>query len=865
MTLGPRLRARLFMGGLASLGAVAANALILTSPAAATGVTCTWTGANEVGGVGNWSDTGNWSCSDSGTEAPGIGNTDIASFVNTGGTTGDDVAVDVNASPSEIDIDNSYIGDIAINGGVTLETTATSYTNDTGPGAPSVFTNNNGDGILEIDPPASTTVTIASAVKANQPGQASELNLTSPGGTLDVVVGNGTSSGSVTFTNGATSWTSTTVNGPATLVDGAGVTSGIPLILSGNATLDVAGAHYSVSSLTDNSSSIITSSQPGGTFVLSDTNPTDTATVSSQLTDGGTGNTLAFDDASAGTVTLANSTNSYSGGTTVGAGSTLLDGADNAIPGTTSDPVVLDGTSGSPATLNLNGFNQTVSDFTDNADDVVQSSSGAGTLTFQGATDTTVNSTLQDGNQLGIDDHLDGATLTLAGDDTYSGSTTVDTGATLDVSGTLTQSIIVPNGGIVEGTGSIHDYGSATGAGTLDPGATTSPIGSMSTDGNVDLTPASASSSTFAVDIVGPNPGTGYTTMVGSGNGVITLGGAALEVTDTYFAAPGTVFNIVTEGGSGTIEGTFAGLADGATFVAGSRTLEINYTTDAVSLTDVTSGTGCPGATTSCSSGESTTGGSATATQQGGNATATASGGTGTIHFGTYSANPEASLPSGTSPRYLDLSLSSGNGFTSVTVTLCEAGSGFSFVQWWNGSSYQNVSPAPTNVGGGCLQFTIDAGSSPSLAQLTGTVFAASSAIPTSGYWEAASDGGIFAFGSAGFHGSMGGHALNAPVVGIAAKPDGTGYWEVASDGGIFAFGSAGFYQSMGGHALNAPIVGMAAAPDGNGYWLVASDGGVFAFGSATFHGSMGGHALNAPIVAMAAAPDGNGYWLVAS
>jgi len=133
------------------------------------------------------------------------------------------------------------------------------------------------------------------------------------------------------------------------------------------------------------------------------------------------------------------------------------------------------------------------------------------------------------------------------------------------------------------------------------------------------------------------------------------------------------------------------------------------------------------------------------------------------------------------------------------------------------------------------------------------------------GYWEVASDGGIFAFGDAGFYGSMGGKALNASVVGVAASPDGKGYWEVASDGGIFAFGDAGFYGSMGGKALNAPVVGVAATPDGKGYWEVASDGGIFAFGDAGFYGSMGGKALNAPVVGVAASPDGKGYWEVAS
>ena len=46
--------------------------------------------------------------------------------------------------------------------------------------------------------------------------------------------------------------------------------------------------------------------------------------------------------------------------------------------------------------------------------------------------------------------------------------------------------------------------------------------------------------------------------------------------------------------------------------------------------------------------------------------------------------------------------------------------------------------------------------------------------------------------------------------------------------------------ESLQGQNLDAPIVGMAATPDGGGYWLVASDGGVFSFGNAAFHGSTG-------------------------
>jgi uncharacterized membrane protein YgdD (TMEM256/DUF423 family) len=143
-------------------------------------------------------------------------------------------------------------------------------------------------------------------------------------------------------------------------------------------------------------------------------------------------------------------------------------------------------------------------------------------------------------------------------------------------------------------------------------------------------------------------------------------------------------------------------------------------------------------------------------------------------------------------------------------------------------------------------------------------VVAIATAPTGNGVWTAAADGGVFAYGSARFHGSLGALHLNAPVVGMAATPDGGGYWLVASDGGVFAFGDAHFSGSLGALHLNAPVVGMAATPDGHGYYLVAADGGVFAFGDAHFDGSMGSVILNAPVVAIAAAPQG-GYWLLAS
>ena len=148
---------------------------------------------------------------------------------------------------------------------------------------------------------------------------------------------------------------------------------------------------------------------------------------------------------------------------------------------------------------------------------------------------------------------------------------------------------------------------------------------------------------------------------------------------------------------------------------------------------------------------------------------------------------------------------------------------------------------------------------------------------PSHGYWLVGSDGGIFNFGSAAFHGSTGSLRLQRPVVGITPTADRGGYWLVASDGGIFAFGDAGFHGSIPGsglhpaasglpNSLNAPIVGMVPSIDGNGYFMVASDGGVFAFGDARFEGSCPGiGGCSGAAVAVVPDASGNGYWVVTS
>ena len=112
--------------------------------------------------------------------------------------------------------------------------------------------------------------------------------------------------------------------------------------------------------------------------------------------------------------------------------------------------------------------------------------------------------------------------------------------------------------------------------------------------------------------------------------------------------------------------------------------------------------------------------------------------------------------------------------------------------------------------------------------ELASAPHAAAAADPIPAYWLVASDGGIFSFGGAPFYGSTGAIALNKPIVGMAATPDGGGYWLVASDGGIFAFGDAQFYGSLGGGGSS--VRGMIVDPIARDYSLIQSSGGAVRF-----------------------------------
>ena len=135
-----------------------------------------------------------------------------------------------------------------------------------------------------------------------------------------------------------------------------------------------------------------------------------------------------------------------------------------------------------------------------------------------------------------------------------------------------------------------------------------------------------------------------------------------------------------------------------------------------------------------------------------------------------------------------------------------------------------------------------------------------------SGYYVLGSDGGVFSYGSAVFHGSVPGLGLRARTTLMAVTRDDGGYWLLGSDGGVFTFGDAGFFGSVPGTGSQITAVDLKPTPSGKGYWVLGADGGIFSFGDAAFHGSVPGIGCqDASGVQLAATSTGQGYYVLTS
>ncbi len=142
--------------------------------------------------------------------------------------------------------------------------------------------------------------------------------------------------------------------------------------------------------------------------------------------------------------------------------------------------------------------------------------------------------------------------------------------------------------------------------------------------------------------------------------------------------------------------------------------------------------------------------------------TATASG-YGSLTVATYQGDPVPGAISGGTGVFYDVAVAAGSAFGSTDVVACDLNGGNS-LQWWTGTAWVAFSEQSFDPATGCVTATVSAATSPTLGQLAGTVVAPVKGV--TGYWEVAADGGVFAFGDAGYYGSMGGQHLNQPVVG---------------------------------------------------------------------------------------------------
>ncbi|HMN87889.1 MAG TPA: M10 family metallopeptidase C-terminal domain-containing protein, partial [Bauldia sp.] len=167
-------------------------------------------------------------------------------------------------------------------------------------------------------------------------------------------------------------------------------------------------------------------------------------------------------------------------------------------------------------------------------------------------------------------------TLLLFGNQAYTGLTKVSAGV-LEMRGSLASAISVNGGGTFAGTGEVG--GIKVGEGTLAPGAMASltsrpspfaSIGMLTTQGLTlgELT-------TYAVEVGFDEETVFHDAIIVTGT--VKLDGALDLAILGDFDVEDATFTIIANDDDDVVEGTFDGLAEGATFEAGGRTFKISY------------------------------------------------------------------------------------------------------------------------------------------------------------------------------------------------------------------------------------------------------------------------------------------------
>jgi len=98
--------------------------------------------------------------------------------------------------------------------------------------------------------------------------------------------------------------------------------------------------------------------------------------------------------------------------------------------------------------------------------------------------------------------------------------------------------------------------------------------------------------------------------------------------------------------------------------------------------------------------------------------------GVGTVNVATYNGDPGGAPSFHASGGFMDVQLGCGSAFTALMIVDCDLKGGTQ-VYWWNGSAWALASDQAYDVTTKCVTITVNGGTSPSLADLTGTPFGA--------------------------------------------------------------------------------------------------------------------------------------------